>query len=98
MENTNITNVVLDKKIDSYSTNLHDFVAPQELTVTITLSEYRKLLKEEATKEEAINKANKDKYTREAENEALKKEVAELKSKLYEMQNYRQPELNENEE
>lgn len=87
MENTNITNIVLDKKIDGYGTNLKDFVAPQEITVTITLNEYRELVKEVATKEKDINEANKDKYTREAENDKLRKEVAELKSKLYEMQN-----------
>lgn len=34
---------VLDKKLRDYS-NHQDFVAPRELTVTITLSEYRSLV------------------------------------------------------
>lgn len=40
MENTVVNNVVLDKKLDGYSgdNNLKNFVAPQEITVTITLS------------------------------------------------------------
>ena len=87
MENVNNTNIVLDKKLDQYGANFKDFVAPHELTVTITLNEYRELVKEIATKEKDINEANKDKYTREAENDRLRGEVAELKTKLYEMQN-----------
>lgn len=40
MENTNIVNTVLDKKLDGYvsSSELHNFIAPQEITVTITIS------------------------------------------------------------
>ena len=40
MENTNIVNTVLDKKLDGYvsSSELHNLIAPQEITVTITIS------------------------------------------------------------
>lgn len=86
MENTNITNVVLDKKFDSYNANLNNFTAPQELTVTITLNEYRNLVSANATAQADINKANADKYERTCENERLNKEVAALKAKIYELQ------------
>ena len=41
MENTVIKDVVLDKKFDGYGTNYNNFVAQSEITVTITLNEYR---------------------------------------------------------
>lgn len=86
MENTNITNTVLDKKIDSYSYDEKDFIAPHEITVTITLREYRRLIEEVATKQADIDKANRDMYTRNQENEKLKQEVSELQSELYKIQ------------
>lgn len=89
MENTIVNNVVLDKKLDGYSgdNNLKNFVAPQEITITITLAEYRELVKKVATRDADIDAANKDRYTRNSENEKLKAEIAELKAKLYELQN-----------
>lgn len=38
MENTNEVNVVLDKKMEGYSFESNNFIAPQEITITITLS------------------------------------------------------------
>ncbi len=75
---------LLKRKLDSYSSELKDFKAENELTVEITLNEYRELIKSKATKEADIDKANKDKYTRESENEKLKKENKELEMKLFE--------------
>jgi hypothetical protein len=86
MENTNITNTVLEEKLDGYSKNLDNFVAPQELTVTITLNEYRHLVSAAATAKVDIDKANLDKFTRDQENRKLNEEVSALKAKLYEMQ------------
>lgn len=86
MENTNITNTVLEEKLDGYSKNLDNFTAPQELTVTITLNEYRHLVSAVATAKVDIDKANQDKFTRDQENRKLNEEVAGLKAKLYEMQ------------
>lgn len=56
MENTNNTNIVLEKKLDEYGTNFKDFVAPHELTVTITLSEYRDLVGKNAKKKRNLKK------------------------------------------
>ena len=86
MENTNITDIVLDKKIDSYDYDEKNFIAPQEITVTITLREYRMLIEEVATKQADIAKANSDKYTRNEENEKLRKEISDLQSELYKIQ------------
>lgn len=89
MENTVVNNVVLDKKFDGYmsSSDLHNFIAPQEITVTITISEYRNLIQEVATKKADIAKAESDKYERNRKIETLENENAELKAKIYELQN-----------
>lgn len=87
MENTNIINTVLDKKFDGYmsSSDLHNFIAPQEITVTITISEYRELVQKVATRDADISKAESDKYKRDSENASLKNEMSELKSEVYEL-------------
>lgn len=79
-----IVQTLMSKKLDSWVSNLNDFKAEKELTVEITLNEYRELIKSKATKETDIEKANKDKYTREEENKKLKKQNKELESKLFE--------------
>lgn len=84
--NTTVKDVILDKKLDGYRNNDNDFLASGELTVTITLEEYRKLVEKCATRDYCINEAEKDKYTREHDNEELRKENAELKAELYELQ------------
>lgn len=75
---------LLKRKIDSYSSELKDFQAENELTVEITLSEYRGLIKEKATKDYEIEIANKNKYTRENENKKLKEEKRRLEIELLE--------------
>lgn len=79
-----VVETLASKKLNGWSTNLDDFTINNELTVEITLSEYRKLLKDSITKENEIEKANKDKYERNSENEKLKKENKELEMKLFE--------------
>lgn len=77
---------IMEKKIGDCGKNLHDFVGAQELTVTITLTEYRDLLTKVATRQEAIDKANADKYTREQEIKAQKDANEKLKAENYELQ------------
>lgn len=73
-----------DKKMD-YSFESKNFAIDGELTVTITLSEYRELIKTSATKEAAIKKAEESKWERDSENKKLKEENAALKTELYEL-------------
>ena len=98
MENTVSTNVVLDKKLDGYGgdQNLKNFIAPQEITVTITLSEYRELVQKVATRQADIDKAEADRYERNSKIDKLTKENAELKAKLYELQSKLDPVNEEN--
>lgn len=84
MDNSSV-NIVLEKKLNDYNSNNEDFLAPQELTVTISLSEYRDLVSKSATREAAINEANSEKWKYRNENEKLKEEVAKLKGQLYEL-------------
>ena len=84
MENTTIKDVILDRKMDRYGFEEKDFVASGEITVTITLGEYRQLIKDCATAQARIDKANEDKYKRDAENDALREENNRLKAELYE--------------
>lgn len=82
--NTVITDVILDKKLDRYGCNDNDFVADKELTVTITLNEYRDLVGKNAVSSARISEAEKDKYDRNNENNTLKEKVKELERKLLE--------------
>lgn len=95
MENTNEVNVVLDKKIDGYGVDakLQNFIAPQEITVTITLAEYRELVTKVATRDADVKKAEDDRYERGKKIEALEKEVCELKAKIYSLQNPEEDEI-----
>ena len=86
MDNTVIKDVLLDKKLDRYGFDNNDFLAAGELTVTVTLSEYRKLVKDVATAQARIDKAEADRYDRNRENERLTEENNRLKAELYEMQ------------
>lgn len=85
MENTVIKDVVLDKKFDVYGTNYNNFVAQSEITVTITLNEYRALVVDNAKAQSKIDEANKDKYKRDAENRQLQEQVQQLKAEIYEL-------------
>ena len=98
MDNTVIKDVLLDKKLDRYGFDNNDFLAAGELTVTITLSEYRKLVKDVATAQARIDKAEADRYERNSENERLTEENNKLKAELYEMQKASEVLLNNDEE
>lgn len=85
MENVNVCEAVLNKKMDDYKVDLNNFEASSELMVTITLNEYRGLIASNATRTSAIEMANSDKYARENENKNLKAQLAEMKAENYEL-------------
>ncbi len=85
MDNTVIKDVLLDKKLDRYGFENNEFLAAGELTVTITLGEYRKLVKDVATAQARIDKAEADRYDRNKENERRTEENSRLQAELYEM-------------
>lgn len=85
-ESVVITSHILGKKMESYSFDSKNYVAEGELTITITLAEYRDLVKAVATKQHDIDQANADKYKRDSENKMLKEEVDSLRTKLFELQ------------
>lgn len=82
--NNEVLETLTSKKIDNYYSELRDFAIEKELTVTITLNEYRHLIKESATKEIDIKEAEKDKYTREDENRRLKEINKTLENTIFE--------------
>lgn len=91
MESINVSKFendpVQDKKLDSYGWEKHDFLAGQELTVTITLGEYRELVSSKATAEQAI-RASSDKTAKaEAELKEARAEAERLKAENYDLQN-----------
>lgn len=85
-ENMATVDLILNKKTESYGFEKNDFVAPSEITVTITLGEYRSLITKAATADEAIRKAEADKYSRDADNKRLKEVVEALRAELYDLQ------------
>ena len=85
MENSKIESALVEKKLDHYRNNENDFILPTEITVTITLEEYRTLVNHDATRQLAIDAAEKDKYARETEIKTVKEENARLKSELYDL-------------
>lgn len=90
-----------DQKTSSYnctSNHTMNFVLENELTVTVTLAEYRNLVSKTATSDAEIRATASEKATIKAEKEKLEKtitelklELADLKAKLYEMQNSEKP-------
>ena len=85
-ENMATVDLILNKKTESYGFEKNDFVAPSEITVTITLGEYRSLITKAATADEAIRKAEADKYSRDADNKRLKEMVEALRAELDDLQ------------
>ena len=66
---------ILDKKLRDYG-NHNDFVAPRELTVTITLNEYRSLMMAKGVNDKTIENLRNKNYE-------LEQKVQTLIHKLY---------------
>ncbi len=77
------------KDFSGYRNEEDNFVANQELTVTITLNEYRKLIEIKAVKDKEEDTYRGKYFAEERKNEKLEKENIKLKlnNKIYELQN-----------
>lgn len=76
------------KDLEGYRVNDENFVGVGEITVTITLKEYRSLVGIAATVEQ-IKSATEDRAIKaESENRELKSENAKLKQENYDLQKY----------
>ncbi|EIL3010534.1 TPA: hypothetical protein ACU2IV_000264 [Staphylococcus pseudintermedius] len=82
------------KEFGNYNLSEDNFVANQELTVTITLNEYRDLISEKAKSKQKIDEARNDYYKERDKNRKLEEEVKNLKQKIYELQNPNEVEFN----
>lgn len=80
----NETKNLMQEKLDiGYGNqNLDNFVTETEITVEITLREYRELIKNNALSQNKIENAEKDRYARNYENEELKKKLKEITRQL----------------
>lgn len=91
MENISISHfendAVQDKKLESYDWGKDNFLAGQELTVTITLREYRELVASKATADQTVQASREKVVKLEAELKEAKAEAERLKAENYDLQN-----------
>jgi cell division protein FtsB len=78
---------VQDKKLESYEWGKNNFLAGQELTVTITLGEYRELVSSNATAKQQIDAKIQKVIALEQDLKKLKEEAERLKAENYDLQN-----------
>lgn len=76
---------ITDKKLGSYNPDMRNYQAPGEIMVTITLDEYRDLVKKAATRKQDIDKAEADRYQRNEEIKAKAAEIESLKTENYDL-------------
>lgn len=81
-------NKILEEKLNSYpSSQINNFVVSQELTVTITLREYRELIENKASADKRIHEEYTKRIETERENKELRKRIEKLSTKLLEDDN-----------
>lgn len=78
--------VIYTKNFGDYNQSEDNFVANQELTVTITLQEYRSLIKACAISDNKYNKLQSEKWDADRELEKVKNQLGEANSKLAQIQ------------
>lgn len=78
---------IQDKKLESYGWEQKNFLAGQELTVTITLGEYRELVASKATADQTVQASREKVVKAEAELKEAKAEAERLKAENYDLQN-----------
>ena len=81
-------NKILEEKLSSYpSSQINNFVVSQELTVTITLREYRELVENKASADKRIHEEYTKRIETERENKELRKRIEKRSTKLLEDDN-----------
>lgn len=80
-----LVNPVLQKKLDGY--RVDNFAVPQELTVTITLAEYRELVTTKAVCDSKVSEATQARWTVERERDGLKTSLSEVRETLEKVRN-----------
>ncbi|EIE3644935.1 TPA: hypothetical protein I1629_001590 [Staphylococcus pseudintermedius] len=98
MSEISTTNHYYTNDFGNYNLSEDNFVANQELTVTITLNEYRDLISEKAKSKQKIDDARNDYYKERDKNRKFEEEVKSLKQKIYKLQNPNEIEFNIEEE
>lgn len=78
---------IQEKKLETYGWEKKDFLAGQELTVTITLGEYRELVASKATADQTVQASREKVVKLEAELKEAKAEAERLKAENYDLQN-----------
>lgn len=71
------------EKVEGYHDSANNYIAENEVTVTITLNEYRKLVQEVATKNHDIDMANSATYEAKRQLEKFKNQYFEELKKEY---------------
>ena len=91
MENISISHfendAVQDKKLESYDWGKDNFLAGQELTVTVTLREYRELVASKATADQAIQASREKVAKLEQDLKKAQEQAERLKAENYDLQN-----------
>ena len=77
---------IQEKKLETYGWEKKDFLAGQELTVTITLGEYRELVASKATADQTVQASREKVVKLEAELKEAKAEAERLKAENYDLQ------------
>jgi len=78
--------VIYTKNFGDYDQSEDNFVASQELTVTITLHEYRNLIKAYAISDNKYDKLQSEKWEIDRELKKVKDQLGEANSKLAQIQ------------
>jgi cell division protein FtsB len=82
-----VIDALIEKKIDNFCSESKDFVIPHELTVTITLKEYRDLVASKASHNNEVSEITLEKRKLEKELETYKTENDMLTKKIMRMEN-----------
>lgn len=78
---------IQEKKLETYGWEKKDFLAGQELTVTITLGEYRELVSSKATADQTVQASREKVVKLEQDLKKAQEQAERLKAENYDLQN-----------